>query len=94
MKISRKYKERAAYYQKLASAHASNLDFSEEALKKCFSWESSGSCSPGLRNGYMVGKKLFDLQVKSWKEDLLKKLLTAKELHDDPDLPSWVKRLV
>jgi hypothetical protein len=66
------------------------LDWSPEAAQAMFDWESRGSGDLGAgifssssRNGYARGKKVMDLTVAMWQEDLREGLLTKNELRLD-----------
>ena len=59
--------------------------FSYEAMKECHEWESKGkTISPN--NGYAIGKKIMDITIAMWKEDL-GKILFMEELQQD--YPQW-----
>ncbi len=65
-----------------------DLDLSEDALYELYLFESTGQGSIKPNNGYAVGKKLMDVAVAMWKEDMYRTLMPY-ELYDDPDLPDW-----
>ena len=73
------------------------LDFSEDAKKQMYEFETFGvgKLKSGLfkasKNGYYVGKKYMDVTIASWKEDL-GTILTKHELMQD--YPEWFLRSV
>jgi len=89
-KIGKRYLERAQYYRRLAHATCPTLDFSDEALRRCYEWESHGVRCSDPDNGYMTGKSLVNLNVAMWKEDIVRGTLFLFELREDPDIPEWV----
>jgi len=64
-------------------------DYSEESMLELFLSESYGDvhCKPS--NGYYIGKKMLNVTVAMWKEDIERGLLFKRELYDDNDLPDW-----
>lgn len=83
VKISNRYRQKAAEYAKFADQWKSILDFSDKALEECFLWESNGKplSNPAL-NGYAIGKGWLDVNIAMWKEDIAKGLLQAWELEE------------
>lgn len=70
------------------------LDYSEHSMRELFLSESYGDvkCSP--TNGYYVGKKMLNLTVTMWKEDIESGLLFKHELYEDPNFPDhWLDRI-
>jgi hypothetical protein len=66
-------------------------DFSEAAAQEMFDHESKGSWLPfsaGTRNGFQIGKKIMDVCITGWKEDLQVGTLTRDELLAD-NYPEW-----
>lgn len=82
---------------KIFAKYNENLDFSDGAAEEMFLWESEGKGDlergifpkKGKYNGYAVGKRLMDITVKMWKEDIENGLLAKFELYEDETLPNW-----
>jgi len=68
--ITKKYALRAAHYRRVARKHIPGLDFSENALRALFIYESTGKGNVDKNNGYSYGKFLVDLSVSMWIEDI------------------------
>lgn len=72
-----------------------NLDFSANAAKEMFEFESTGkgnlesSIFSNKVNGYYYGKKMLNITVAMWKEDITKGLLFIVELYQDKKFPHW-----
>jgi hypothetical protein len=71
------------------------LNFSEKAKEEAYLFESSGIgnleekiFSDDKSNGYLYGKRMMDITVKMWKEDIPKGLLFLYELYNDK-FPHW-----
>ncbi len=63
-------------------------DFSDDSLIELFNSESYGTrVSP--TNGFFVGKKMLNVTVKMWTEDLKSGILFKKELYEDGTFPHW-----
>ena len=64
-------------------------DFSEKAAKEMFDYESRGignlenSLFNNNLNGYFYGKRVLDITVSMWREDLPKGLIFKEELYKD-----------
>lgn len=65
------------------------LEFSDEALVELYNFESYGGSHPKQNNGFMHGKKMLNLNVSMWKEDLALGNLFKFELYEDPKFPHW-----
>lgn len=46
-----------------------------------------GQCSD--INGYYQGKRLANITVQMWRDDIKKGYLCIEELYEDPNYPSW-----
>jgi hypothetical protein len=79
-----KWRQMADIYKRFAVDYP-RADFSEEAAKEMFYYESTGAARPKSSNGYMLGKKWMDVTVKMWREDIRDGLLLRREL----DYPEW-----
>ena len=77
-------------YEYFGSKGSNILDWSEDALYSIYYFESIGRGSGDLKpdNGYAYGKKLMDISISMWKEDLYV-TLWPWELYEDPNLPDW-----
>lgn len=84
MKISKRYRRKAALYERFAKSSCScdTLDFSEEAMLACLRWESAGIFLENPLNGYAVGKGWMDVNITMWKEDIARGLLFKDELEE------------
>jgi len=67
--------------------HCSN--YSEESMLELYISESYGDVDCEPNNGYYIGKRMLNITVAMWKEDISKGLLFKCELYDDPNLPDW-----
>jgi hypothetical protein len=70
MKISKKYRDIAQMYKYFGRERIYLMDFSESALEAIFANESHGTPLNEKTNGFAYGKRLKDITVASWKEDL------------------------
>jgi hypothetical protein len=68
IKITNRYRKQAEKYKYHARSWKHILDFSEDALQKCFMWETHGK-EYNPNNGYMVGKGWLDVNTTMIKED-------------------------
>lgn len=75
-------------YKVFANDYLDELDFSEDALYEMYVYESTGGkcCNT---NGYYHGKRLLNLTVSMWKEDIKIGLLFKYELYNDNKFPHW-----
>ena len=90
----------ASYYIRFAKDHMDICDFSDEAAKAMFDYESKGigdlSMSIFSReklNGYAVGKHWMDVTVSMWKDSLKTGHLIIKELLNDGYDERFLKRV-
>jgi hypothetical protein len=65
------------------------LDYSEESLLELYQSESYGDVDCKSNNGFYIGKKMLNVTVAMWKEDIKLGYLFKYELYDDPNLPHW-----
>ena len=70
--IPRKYAFRAAHYRRVARRQGiASLDYSEQALRDLFAWESRGiGNADKSTNGFAYGKWCVDLSVAMWVEGI------------------------
>lgn len=96
-KISAKWRKMQSLYRHFASDFV-NLDFSEDAAREMYLWESQGlgnlahdafGRKNGRPNGYAVGKGWMNVQIASWREDINAGLLAPFELYEDPAYAEW-----
>lgn len=76
-------------YRKFAVDYP-NADFSEQAAKDMFLYESWGVKMPKREklNGFELGKKWMDVTIAGWKEDIPSGGLSVQELLED-GFPQW-----
>ena len=83
---------RAAEAYRYFGRHLGGLDWSEDAARAMFAYESRGAAlADPWRNGFYVGKHWFDWQLTAWKEGLADGTLTRAELSGYP--VEWTRRL-
>lgn len=94
MKISNSWLKMAGIYR-LFCSDFEHLDFSEKAKQEAYLFESKGSgyqCNSIFNqsaiNGYLYGKKMLNITVSMWKDDIAKGLLFLSELYKDK-FPHW-----
>jgi hypothetical protein len=81
-------------YKIFGRHHLAELDFSEDALVELFNLETYGEKRCGSikpTNGFYHGKRLLNVTVSMWKEDMegKNKSLLKFELYEDPMFPHW-----
>jgi len=64
------------------------MDWSDKALTQLYVYESLGKGSIEANNGFALGKKMIDVALAQWKEDMYITLFPF-ELYEDPNLPDW-----
>ena len=68
-------------------------DYSDESMMEMFLYESFGEGYPKVTNGYYLGKKWMDINVKMWYEEIPKGYSMPQcfkdELYGDPNYPDW-----
>jgi hypothetical protein len=64
------------------------MDFTPYALQDLYVYESTGRGHVCACNGYAHGKKMMDVNLAQWREDMWK-TLWPWELYEDPHLPDW-----
>lgn len=102
MKISKKYTKIVEAYKYFARDFADTADFSDEAKKNMYSYETFGrprvkysEITPnGLYNGFAIGKHWMDVTLSMWREDIQSGFLTKYEIYNDPDIPDFIKNIV
>lgn len=75
-------------YEHFASDLRDELDFSEDMLYQLYDNESKGIGFVDPLNGYAHGKKIMNISIEMWKEDLWITLFPW-ELLEDENLPTW-----
>ncbi len=63
-------------------------DFSDDSVVELFNHESFGT-SVNKHNGFFVGKKIMDITVKMWREDISNCMLFKYELYNCGRYPDW-----
>lgn len=86
MKLSKNWLKMAEMYKRFAG-ESCPFDFSDEAAKEAFLFESTGRGTPSKTNGFLYGKSVMDITVKMWKQDLVDMILHIQELKED--FPEW-----
>lgn len=97
---TRRWWKMAALYRQFASDANADLDFSDEAARAMFDFESTGQgnldaviFTKDTPNGYAVGKQRMNVTVASWREDIPRGLLFPREL--DTDFPAkWLRSVL
>ena len=79
----------AELYKVFAIEWESCLDFSDDALVELYNFESYGGKRCNKNNGFVHGKKMLNLNVTMWKEDIEAGNLFKFELYNDPKFPTW-----
>lgn len=80
---------------KTFAGNMNNLDFSEHSKIEMYKFESTGKGNIQLDmfansiNGYAYGKKMLNITVAMWKEDIRNRLLFIGELYKDSKFPHW-----
>lgn len=95
--MTRKWKRIAMEVYKPFAMRAGFItsDFSDESAVALFEFESFGTGSILQNNGFAQGKRLVDITVAMWIEDMYSHgldtppMLFASELYSDPNLPNW-----
>jgi len=79
----------AELYKRFAKDYP-QADFSKQAAEDMYTHETYGIPMPvkAQLNGYMQGKKLMDITISMWKEDIKNGVLSIKELKED-NYPEW-----
>lgn len=92
MKISKNWLKMAEIYKLFSPP---SYDFSEKAKQEAYLFESKGIGNKEIGifqeekiNGYLYGKKMLNITVTMWKEDIEKGLLSMQELYQDK-FPRW-----
>lgn len=81
-------------YQLFAADWKSELDFSDQMKQELYESESFGG-KVSFPNGYYHGKRMLNLTVSMWKEDLKAGYLFKCELYSDPKFPhSWLDKVL
>lgn len=78
----------AEVYRIFAKDYEDFCDYSDESLIELYNSESYGTAvSP--TNGFYVGKKILNITVKMWREDIESGHLFKCELYHDGKFPEW-----
>ncbi len=90
---TKRWKNQAEYYRRFVKGEK-GWDFSDEAARVMFLYESRGDLNLKSNNGFFRGKMLQDITVKMWKEDLGLGQLSILELMDDGYAPEFLTRVL
>lgn len=63
--------------------------YTEDDMRELFYSETHGLPIVNSLNGFAIGKKVLNVTVSMWKEDIRNGTLFKCELYDDPNLPTW-----
>lgn len=86
--VSGKFKKLVEVYRIFAKDWEHLFDFSDEMIVELYNCESFG-LPVSEKNGYYLGKKWMDVQIKMWKEDLQVGIISKYELYEDETFPRW-----
>jgi hypothetical protein len=86
-KIGKNFKKIIPLYKYFGQDY-SGLDWSEDALLELYFYESTGKGNLKPDNGYAHGKKMMNITISMWKEDL-DKYISLEELYEDSNFPHW-----
>src|SRR5260370_18977797 len=84
-------------YRIFAEGEYHSLDFSDEAAEMMYQAETHGLGILDPRNGYLVGKRLMDITIKVWRQDIANGLLMKWELYEDPifkNIHCWLDKVL
>lgn len=79
--VTPKYEEMAKFYARFAKG--SDFDFSDNAMHEAFEVETYGRKWDVSNNGYVYGKKMMDVTLASWKQDVEDGLMTKFDILSD-----------
>lgn len=63
--------------------------YTDDDMRELFYAETHGEPITNKLNGFAVGKKMLNVTVGMWKEDLRKGTLFKSELYEDPNFSKW-----
>ena len=90
MKVGKRWARMAEIYKRFA-VDFPHADFGHEAALAMFRHETHGEPLPqvrGIGNGFALGKKLMDISIAGWREEIIQMGLRVEELIDD-GYPEW-----
>lgn len=85
---SKKYRKLRPIYDHFGREYVA-MDFSDNAFEAMYVYESNGGTTPDQQNGYFWAKRMIDITVAMWREDVGSEFLPRCELYDDPNYPNW-----
>lgn len=91
-KVPQKYERVARLFQRFVRDAA--FGFTDEHLLEAFEVETLGIKHDITNNGFVFGKKAFDITVAAWKEDLLDGLICKYELLEDYEEGSFEREFI
>lgn len=94
-KVSSKFRAMSAIYKIFAEEWESILDFSEDALREMYAYESRGVPIQSADNGFEVGKRWLNVHVAMWRKDIQDGILFKWELYADSRFPhTWLDKVL
>ena len=99
-KTTPRWNRKAEIYRHFATSETKNkdlLDFSDKAKQEMFDFETYGKGNIDFQeifynkkiNGYAYGKKMMDITISMWREDIPQGLLYKSELYSDGNFSHW-----
>lgn len=73
---------------KIFSQDYTYCDFSDSSVVELYNHESFGT-TVDKHNGFFVGKKIMDITIKMWREDIANCMLFKHELYSSGRYPEW-----
>lgn len=86
-KLGKNFRKMIPIYELFGSPY-NDLDWSDASLLELYEYESTGKGSVNPKNGFAHGKKIMDITVANWKEDMFVTLF-PNELYEDDRIPNW-----
>lgn len=86
--ITGKFKRMCEIYKIFSHDFEHLCDYSDQSKIDLFNHEAYGEKIKS-NNGYALGKKWLNVQVKMWKEDIQNGILFKHELYNDGKFPHW-----
>lgn len=93
--MKQRYRNKLAQYRDIMESGwpLAKLDFSEEAARAMYEYESRGGAQPDESNGYLHGKRWVDWQTTQWRDEMVAGRLDAVELTSDPSLKLYEREV-
>ena len=87
-----KYEEIAKFYASFV--RGSSFDFSDDAMHEAYEVETHGMKWDVRNNGYVFGKKLMDVTLAAWKEDIQDGLMTKFDILREYERGTFAREFV